>query len=303
MDTTYLFYMSLFALFLANSLDLFSGSSGDEDTDLTEHPLYDPAAYGDEIAGTPQDDRMAPEDGAENLAWLLDAGDDGLIGSAGADYADGGAGNDTLMMGDGNDIAAGQEGDDVIALGDGNDSAIGGLGDDRILGKAGNDAIAGQEGDDTLLGGNGADLIIGGEGDDFLSGKDEGSSQAHGATEVDGFDSLDGGAGNDTLLMGAGDRGTGGEGEDLFQIDHREDSFGQIAQVTDYGAGDRVELLYRPAYDDDGQEVAPEITVTANDEGTSGVIRFNDVVVAEVIGGQNLTTDDLVLTREVADDA
>jgi Ca2+-binding RTX toxin-like protein len=298
-------YVGLFMLFLGYEADWFGSSSGSDDEAPepdpdTENPLYIADDYTDEVQGTAEDDNLSADE-QESLAWFLNAGNDTLDASTGNDYANAGAGDDHLMMREGDDIAIGGEGNDTIDAGIGHDIVLGGLGNDYIHGNGGQDSLAGQEGDDTVLGGTGSDEVYGGEGNDYLSGKDFDSSQNGHATMIDGFDSLFGGAGNDTLLMGAGDQGTGGEGDDLFQLDNREDGFGQISQVHDFGSGDQIELLYRPEYDTDGNEVAPNISVTANDEGTAGIIRFNDVVVAEVIGGQHLTTDDLVLKPESED--
>lgn len=298
MDYTYLAYMSLFMVLFANQLDLFSGSGSDDEASSSSHSLYTPEDFSAEIEGTEAADEMAPEAGAEGLAWLLGGGDDSLTGSDGEDYADGEAGDDRLFMAGGDDIAVGMAGDDVIAGGAGNDSMLGGDGGDSLAGDAGADVMAGEAGADMLTGGAGADLLGGGEGDDWLFGYDATGSQAEGATAVDGFDTLVGGAGNDALILGLGDQGTGGAGNDLFQIDYRLEETGQIAQITDFSAGDRVELVYTPAYDDAGEEIAPELTVTPNDEGTAGIIRMGDVTVAEVLGGQGLTAEDITLLRE-----
>lgn len=304
MDYTYLAYMSLFLAFLANELDLFSGgSSNSEEEPEDPHQLYVPEDFSAEIRGTAEGDLLAPAEGEENLAWLLGDGNDTLTGSDGDDYADGEAGDDRLFLEDGNDIAVGMAGNDVISGGDGNDSMLGGEGDDSLAGDAGNDAMGGEAGNDTLMGGAGADAMGGGDGDDWLFGYDDQGSQAEGATGVDGFDTLSGGAGNDRLMLGLGDRGIGGEGDDLFQIDNRLEGTGQIAQITDFADGDRIELLYTPEFDADGNEIAPEVTVTANDEGTAGIIRVGNVTVGEVLGGQGLTAEDIALVREDEDEA
>ncbi|MBL8563365.1 MAG: calcium-binding protein [Gemmobacter sp.] len=297
MDYTYLAYMSLFLALFANELDLFSGSGADDEAE-DPHQLYVPEDFSAEIAGTAGGDLLAPEEGEENLAWLLGDGNDSLTGSDAADYADGEGGDDRLFLEDGDDIAVGMAGNDVIAGGAGNDSMLGGEGEDSLAGDAGNDAMGGEAGNDTLTGGAGADAMGGGEGDDWLFGYDRAGSQAEGTTAVDGFDTLAGGAGNDTLMLGLGDRGIGGEGDDLFQIDNRLEGTGQISQITDFADGDRIELLYRPEFDADGNEIAPEVTVTANSEGTAGIIRVGDVTVGEVLGGQGLSAEDITLVRE-----
>ena len=303
MDYTYLAYMSLFLVLFANQLDLFSGDGGGDEAEADSHPLYVPEDFSAEIAGTAQGDLLAPDDGAEGLAWLAGDGDDSVTGSGGDDYADGEAGDDRLVMAEGDDIAVGMAGNDVIAGGAGADTLLGGEGTDSLAGDAGQDAIGGEAGNDTLQGGAGADLLGGGDGDDWLFGYDMLGSQAEDATAVDGFDTLSGGAGNDSLMLGLGDRGTGGDGDDLFQIDNRLEDTGQIAQITDFAEGDRIELLYTPEFDADGQEIAPEVTVSPNSDGTAGIIRVGDVTVGEVLGGQGLTAEDITLVREDEDAA
>lgn len=263
MDYTYLAYMSLFLALFANELDLFSGSGDEEEATEDPHQLYVPGDFSAEILGTAEGDLLAPAEGEDNLAWLLGDGNDSLTGSDGNDYADGEGGDDRLFLEDGDDIAVGMAGNDVISGGDGHDSMLGGEGDDSLAGDAGNDAMGGEAGNDTLMGG----------------------------------------AGNDSLMLGLGDRGIGGEGDDLFQIDNRLEGSGQIAQITDFADGDRIELLYTPEYDDEGHEIAPEVTVTANDEGTAGIIRVGDVTIGEVLGGQGLTVEDITLVAEEEDAA
>lgn len=295
MDPTFLANLALFVLLLGNSFDLFSGSDSASDNSTEDHPLYVPADYAQEIEGSAGNDNLHASEGDDGLAWLLGDGDDSLTGSAGDDYADGGAGNDTLFMEDGDDRVAAGAGDDQVHLGAGNDSLLGGDGDDHLFGDDGDDAIAGEAGNDTLIGGLGSDRLLGGDGDDVLAGHAADRSGAEGATAIDGTDTLSGGAGNDTLLLGQGDRGEGGAGDDLFQIDRRGTDLDHIAQVDDFADGDRLQLIYTPHFGSDGQEIPPEIHVSATEDGTAGLIRLGDVTVAAVIGGQNLTADDIEL--------
>ena len=296
MDYSYMLYALLFAVLLANEMDLLGGGSDDSAAEGDDaHPLYEPADFSAEIAGSAGNDVLRPEAGADNLAWLLDDGDDRLTGSAGADYADGGAGDDRLFLADGDDIAVGQAGADVISGGAGHDTLLGGDGADWMAAGSGNDALAGEAGNDSLLGGDGADVLNGGDGDDSLSGYGAERSQAAGADAIDGVDTLIGGAGNDTLLLGAGDRGTGGEGEDLFRLDHADPDQEGVAQITDFAQGDRIEVIYTPTLDAQGNPVVPELTVSASEDGTAGILRLGDQVVGAVLGGQSLTAADIDL--------
>lgn len=300
MDPTYTLYILMFLGFMGMDLGLFS-SDDDEETPTPvdpENPLYEADDYSARIDGTDGDDDLEPPAGQENLAWFLLDGDDSLDGSDSDDYANLGAGDDLALLREGNDIAMGGTGNDTIDSGVGFDTVSGGEGDDELDGNGGNDLLAGHVGNDTVLGGSGSDMLYGGDGDDFLSGMSETRSENEGDAQVDGLDTLEGGAGNDRLLLGLGDRGTGGAGNDLFQIDRRNDELDQITQITDYGTGDRLELFYTPATDDEGNAITPEITVTANEDGTAGIIRFDGAVIAEVLGGQNLTLDDIALVTD-----
>ncbi len=289
-------YLLMFLVFLGLDIGLTDSSSTDEaEPDPTdpdaENPLYEAANYTREVEGTEADDTLSA--GAEaDLAFFLNAGNDVLEGSAGDDYANGGAGDDLMTLREGNDIVIGGDGNDSVDAGIGFDIVGGGLGDDHIDGNGGNDSLYGAEGTDTVLGGSGADSLHGGAGNDYLSGLGDGISFGRDDTEIDGVDTLHGDSGDDTLLLGAGDIGTGGEGADTFQFDHRNPEFDAVQRVTDFGDGDLLELHYDPAQS--GTE-PPSLTVSANADNTAGIISFNGQVVAEVMGGQALTAEQIRL--------
>ncbi len=73
---------------------------------------------------------------------------------------------------------------------------------------------------------------------------------------IDGTDSLSGGDGDDTLLLGPGDFGAGGAGDDLFQIDHTREDLSNVSHVTDFNAGDSIEIHHIALMDANGQTVA-----------------------------------------------
>lgn len=79
------------------------------------------------------------------------AGDNRLLGLAGADTLAGGLGDDRITGGTMNDNLAGEDGDDTLQGGVGNDSLTGGEGDDVILGGLGRDNLTGGTGADQFL--------------------------------------------------------------------------------------------------------------------------------------------------------
>ena len=169
--------------------------------------------YGQD-AGGPQspDNPIQRIEFADGTTWDLaeimrqagkgDAGDDDIIGFAGAETLEGGAGNDTM------------QGDSFTEDETSADLVLGQAGDDTIRGGA-EDTLDGGEGNDVLWGQ--AKDMRGGAGDDRMSAADVGGS-------------LRGGTGNDLLLVGLDgtvsfDRG---DGQDVligtFPIDTQQQS-------------------------------------------------------------------------------
>jgi len=234
-------------------------------------------------------------DGETALAWFLNDGNDTLDGSAGNDYADGGSGDDEMNLRDGRDLAYGGDGSDTINAGIGFDTAYGGSGDDVLYGNGGNDLLYGDDGNDVLSGGTGADLLFGGSGNDTLYGMSPGLSTQGSATTIDGVDTLVGGDGNDRLVLGPGDIGTGGAGDDMFEIDHSRTDLADVSQINDFSGGDTLEISYVPTLDSFGQPELPEITIERNDADDGDFILFNGAVIANVMGDQPLTPGDIIL--------
>ena len=139
--------------------------------------------------------------GSDNVR-LLDAGDDGVIGTfgtdfimtgVGADTVDTGFGNDIVFAGTGNDRVEGGFGADIIAGGTGNDILSGSFGADVVAGNDGDDTVNGGFGDDVLIAGRGSDVLNGGFGDDLFVFEDE--------PAVGDQDHVSGGFGVDTLRL------------------------------------------------------------------------------------------------------
>lgn len=85
------------------------------------------------------------------IVWMVERGNDILLGGASDDLLIGGAGNDILDGGSGNDTLYGDSGNDVM---------LGGSGNDTLLGGDGNDILVGGSGTDTLNGGSGTNILI-----------------------------------------------------------------------------------------------------------------------------------------------
>lgn len=155
--------------------------------------------------------------------FVVNSGDDLLVGDDGNDAIYGGDGNDIiaggsgsdnginfldfnnsyvksgLYGGDGNDIIYGDAGNDELFGENGDDQLFGGTEDDVLNGGANNDKLYGDDGSDTLYGGTGLDNMQGGNGDDMLIGEDNNDAMNGNA----GYDRLIGGLGDDALYGGA----------------------------------------------------------------------------------------------------
>lgn len=231
-----------------------------------------------------------------------DDDNDGITGTPGDDAIDGTARADTITA---------RGGADIVSAGGGNDLVRGGDGADFILGGNGADTLLGEGGDDELIGGRGDDLLQGGAGDDVLVGIDIGLNTQSAAVLRDlirseridefsasgedqhGSDTLIGGDGEDVLLLGGGDVGTGGAGEDRFQIgDWIGD--GTVATITDYEpAADFIDYSYV------ARGAAPQVTVAPDDDGNA-LLSVDGVVVARVLGAATTLTPAQVILSERA---
>lgn len=162
----------------------------------------------DTVIGTAEDDFIASGDGVDHVEGgggvdVIFSGDgnDFLYGNDGTDFLFGEAGDDYLYGGAGDDNLYAGDGDDYLYGGDGFDFLFGGSGNDRLYGDAGPGILYGDEGDDWLYGGAETDMLFGGADNDWLDGGQ-------------GVDFLYGGDGNDFLLAGADSDYLLGEGGD-----------------------------------------------------------------------------------------
>ncbi len=180
--------------------DLIAGGAGRDflvgggaTADILSTAESDVDAGSDTIFGGDGDDTLLGagwndnnDNGAYNTgeAVTADSKANALYGGAGNDLVIGAAGADQLGGGTESDDISGHSGADILwgGQGDGNDTLDGGGGSDTLFGGLGNDI---------LQGGNGADQLFGGAGSDVIDGGAVG-------------DSLFGGAGDDTLAGGTG---------------------------------------------------------------------------------------------------
>ena len=269
--------------------------TADDTSDVVPLADYVAADYADVRLGTTGADKVAATSTDTALAYFMRAGGDTLIATSGDDYADGGAGNDVLTLRDGDDIAHGGAGDDVIR---------GGLGNDTLYGEDGNDIIEGHGDDDTIFGGLGNDRIEGGYGDDNIfggAGDDVLSGDGFSAAEIGrGADTLDGGEGNDTLWLGDGDVGTGGAGEDSFDIYEVTDPDMDAARITDFDKStDSLQVHYIPETDPDtGDALPPTISVSWDGDNENMRIEVNGRLMATLDGEHDITEDDVELIAQ-----
>jgi Ca2+-binding RTX toxin-like protein len=157
-----------------------------------------------------------------------DAGDNTLMGGAGADIITDPGGRNVLRGGEGDDQIVGGTGFDDTHGNWGQDTITGGLGDDWVVGGQGNDVLDGGDGFDIVYGNLGADTLNGGAGADWVRG-----GQAD--------DLIDGGAGDDWIW---GDKGAdtirGGAGADLFYT-HGGAGLDRVVDFS-FAEGDRVRV-------------------------------------------------------------
>jgi Ca2+-binding RTX toxin-like protein len=145
--------------------------------------------------------------GADTL--LAGGADDMVMGSAGADYVDGGNGLDIMSYAESNALVQ-------VSLGAGTASGGFAAGDtlvgiEDVIGSAYADEILGDSNNNFLVGADGADILVGANGDDIIQG---GS----------GDDSISPGLGRDFLF--------GGEGADTFVISHDGPGYSEFSDIV-----------------------------------------------------------------------
>ncbi|MEL6642571.1 MAG: sulfatase-like hydrolase/transferase [Pseudomonadota bacterium] len=173
-------------------------------------------------------------------------GNDVMMGPkySGATF-DGGAGDDVL-------IAKSRRAKDRHVF-------YGGAGDDVLIGGAGADLLDGGPGNDRIEGGTGRNTIYAGPGNDEIIDGDGGSEIHTGP----GRNRVTSEGGNDTIHVGAGlNTLTGGPGDTTYVV-----AYGGVTVITDWGAGDRLDLSTWPK--------TPKITA----EGDDLILRLGTAVI------------------------
>lgn len=194
------------------------------------------------LSGSPFDDVLIGDHGANWLVNSGNSGNDTLSGEGGDDLLEvdigdhslhGGAGSDTVsFLGLG--FVTGAVSASLALQGAPQDTGRGMMtltGIENLSGTPFDDHLAGDGGDNLLAGHGGSDTLIGGGGNDMLYGDgavmsdDPTGSGVSGPPELfadlgfTGDDTLEGGKGDDTLIGGGGDDVlSGGQGRDRFAI-------------------------------------------------------------------------------------
>lgn len=195
-----------------------------------------------------------------------------------------------LVHGDaGNDFVRGGYLNDSVFGDDGNDWVDGGGGDDHVFGGKGRDAVSGDDGDDVVHGNGGSDSgeivvptssnpvgppmysaiptgLYGGAGNDRLFGDK-------------GKDFLDGGEDDDILVGGRqADVLTGGLGDDTFRFKLKDSKPGaaHADTITDFTAGDRIDLFRIDANQNKGGNQAFHYVEDHGFSGKAGELRYVD---------------------------
>lgn len=166
-------------------------------------------------------------------------GDDGIFLFGDSLLLTGGNGDDEIDVTGNNNTVLGENGDDELSA-QGNDNSLEGNNGDDSLEVVGDDnSLEGNRGDDSLVADGVGNTLSGGRGDDVLESDSSG-----------GF-----------FAVGAGNTMTGGRGEDTFKssntsdlvvtndsgstadvVDDGDTINGVIDVITDFGAGDTLDL-------------------------------------------------------------
>jgi Ca2+-binding RTX toxin-like protein len=230
---------------------------------------------------------------------------DTLTGDSGANTIDGGGGTDTMTyagssavsvsLTTGTNTGGDAAGDVLVSI----ENVTGSAGNDTIEGSGGNNVLnGGSGGNDTLSYANAAGptgitislalvtaQVTGGSGTDTVTGFDNligsafadkltGDGNANLIIGGAGNDTINGGIGNDTISGGLGhDALTGGAGSDIFV--YTDADFGSTASdatlhsdtVTDYGAGDKIDLTGLISLVDEGADLNNVLHVVTGPSG------------------------------------
>ena len=248
------------------------------------------------------------------------AGNDTLIGSAGASQLFGGDGNDFFIVGTGHDLLSGDAGDDrfVWTAGHGSATVDGGTGVDRVevnggtaaetflvgIGAAGHLSVSGNDGTPFAIDMSGVENVVvsAGAGDDTITAGNGLAALTQLTLDGgSGNDTITGGDANDILIGGAGnDVISGGRGNDLAQLSEGNDTFiwnpGDGSDSVDGSSG--VDALQF-----NGSNVGERIDISANADhvrlsrdvgaATMDLVRVENINVSTIGGADTVTLNDL----------
>lgn len=220
-----------------------------------------------------------------------------LTGSAFANILTGGSGKDNLQGGAGADRLYGGAGDDVIDGGADADIIDGGAGNDRIVYDAADYTVLGGSGTDTLVLRTGATVNLGNVLTSQIAGKsvwgfeNVDASEATQAVTLTGStlaNILTGGSGDDVLRGGGGwDVLTGNGGNDRFLFDNASVAAGGQTRITDYRAGDIIDLSGIDAVSG-GADDAFRFIGAADFSHSAGELRFKTGLLQGDINGDGI---------------
>ncbi|MEO8152145.1 MAG: calcium-binding protein [Rhizobacter sp.] len=248
------------------------------------------------------------------------AGNDTLIGSAGASQLFGGDGNDLFIVGTGHDLLLGDAGDDrfVWTAGHGSATVDGGTGVDRVevnggigaetffvgVGAGGHLSVSGTDGTPFAIDVIDVENVVvsAGAGDDTLTAGNGLAALTQLTLDGgSGNDTITGGDGNDILIGGAGnDVISGGRGNDLVLLNEGNDSFiwnpGDGSDSVDGSSG--VDTLQF-----NGSNVGERIDISANADhvrlsrdvgaATLDLVRVENINISTIGGADIVTLNDL----------
>jgi Ca2+-binding RTX toxin-like protein len=235
-----------------------------------------------------------------------------LVGGKGSDTIFGSANGDDVIYG--GNVPTGQHhagpahiptiaDNDVIHVGNGNVHAFGQAGDDTIYGGKGTGELNGGSGNDTIVAGGGNYLVKGGAGFDTLDFSAAASAvtvdlhkhtaSGFGDLTIKGIEAIIGSAQDDVMWGGRGGATfTGGAGNDVFGAHKSDVKNGGVVHVTDFGAGDRLDVSELVG----GRDPNAVLKVTDGANGTTVSVKIGKVYydAFELDGVHGLTLADMM---------